>query len=414
MTHRRHKMELLSPAGDMERLRMALAYGADAVYLAGTAYGMRSFAGNFTPEELSLAVKLCREKGVRVHVTCNTMPRNDEADRLPEWLEYLDCLGVDAIILADVGVLSLAKRYAPHVQCHISTQASVVNYASARAWHELGASRVILARELSLEEIREIRAKAPKELELEVFAHGAMCVSYSGRCLLSNYMTGRDACRGACAQPCRYQYALMEEKRPGEYFPVYEENGETYILNSRDMCMIDHIPELMESGIDSVKLEGRAKSAYYAAVVTGAYRHAVDAAAAGVPLDSVWRDEVEHISHRHYSTGFFFGQPGQYTDSARYVRDWQIVALVESCAPDGTALLSLRNKFSAGDALELVGPGVRPEALTAGQLWDEDGFSLSEVRKPEMKFKMKLPRPVPPLSMLRRRAESSGEEEARE
>ncbi len=397
-------MELLSPAGDMERLRMALAYGADAVYLAGTAYGMRSFAGNFTPEELSQAVKLCREKGVRVHVTCNTMPRNAEADRLPEWLEYLDSLGVDAVILADVGVLSLAKRYAPHVQCHISTQASVVNYQAARAWHDLGASRVILARELSLEEVREIRAKAPRELELEVFAHGAMCVSYSGRCLLSNYMTGRDACRGACAQPCRYQYALVEEKRPGEYFPVYEENGETYILNSRDMCMIDHIPELMEAGIDSVKLEGRAKSAYYAAVITGAYRHAVDAAAAGIPLESVWRDEVEHVSHRHYSTGFFFGQPGQYTDSARYVRDWQIVALVEACAPDGTALLSLRNKFSTGDALELVGPDVRPEPLTVGQLWDEDGFSLSEVRKPQMRFRMKLPRPVPPLSLLRRPA----------
>jgi len=229
-----------------------------------------------------------------------------------------------------------------------------------------------------------------------------MCVSYSGRCLLSNYMTGRDACRGECAQPCRYQYALMEEKRPGEYFPVYEENGETYILNSRDMCMIDHIPELMEAGIDSIKLEGRAKSAYYAAVVTGAYRHAVDAAAAGVSLESVWRDEVEHVSHRHYSTGFFFGQPGQYTDSARYVRDWQVVALVESCAPDGTALLSLRNKFSTGDALELVGPDVRPEALTAGELRDEDGFLLPEVRKPEMRFRMKLPRPVPPLSMLRR------------
>ena len=261
----RKNIELLAPAGDMERLHMAVAYGADAVYLAGSAFGMRSFAGNFTPEELKAAVALCHGHGVRVHVTCNTMPRNDEAARLPQWLEYLNEVGVDAVILADVGVLSLAKRYAPRVQCHISTQASIVNYQSARAWHELGASRVILARELSLDEIREIRAKAPKELEMEAFAHGAMCVSYSGRCLLSNYMTGRDSNRGACAQPCRYQYALMEEKRPGEYFPVFEENGETYILNSRDMCMIDHVGELMEAGLDSIKLEGRAKSAYYAA-----------------------------------------------------------------------------------------------------------------------------------------------------
>ena len=237
---------------------------------------------------------------------------------------------------------------------------------------------------------------------MEVFAHGAMCVSYSGRCLLSNYMTGRDSNRGACAQPCRYQYALMEEKRPGEYFPVYEENGETYIMNSRDMCMIDHVGELMDAGLDSLKLEGRAKSAYYAAIVTGAYRHAIDAAAAGVPLDPVWRDEVEHISHRHYSTGFFYGQPGQFTEDSRYVRDWQIVAKVLSCGEDGRALLTLNNKFAVGDALELVGPDVRPQALCAERLWDTDGTPLPEVRKPQMQFYMDLPQQVPPLSLLRR------------
>ncbi len=399
-----NKIELLAPAGDMERLQMAVAYGADAVYLAGDTFGMRSFAGNFSPEELKTALALCRAHGVRVHAACNTMPRNGEASRLPQWLEYLEELGVDAVILADVGVLALAKQYAPHVQPHISTQASIVNYQSARAWHDLGASRVILARELSLDEIREIRAKTPPELEIEVFAHGAMCVSYSGRCLLSNYMTGRDSNRGACAQPCRYQYALMEEKRPGEYFPVYEENGETYIMNSRDMCMIDHVAELMEAGVDSIKLEGRAKSAYYAAIATGAYRHAVDAAAAGTPLDPVWRDEVEHISHRHYSTGFFYGQPGQFTDDARYVRDWQIVAKVQYCDGEGNAVLTLNNKFSVGDALELVGPDVRPQALTVDALWDGDGLSLEEVRHPQMVFRMKLPRQVPPLSLLRRKA----------
>ena len=405
----RGKMELLAPAGDMERLHMALAYGADAVYLAGTMFGMRSFAGNFSPAELKTAVELCHSRGVRVHVTCNTMPRNEEISRLPEWLEYLDSLGVDAVILADVGVFALAGKYAPHVERHISTQASIVNYQTARSWYDLGAKRVILARELSLDEVREIRQKTPPELEIEVFGHGAMCVSYSGRCLLSNYMTGRDSNRGACAQPCRYQYALMEEKRPGEYFPVFEENGETYIMNSRDMCMIDHIAELMEAGVNSLKLEGRAKSAYYAAIVTGAYRHAIDAAAAGEPLDPVWRDEMEHISHRHYSTGFFFGQPGQYTQSSRYIRDWQIVAKVVSCDGEGNARLTLNNKFSVGDTLELVGPDVRPQSLTVEALWDGEGTPLTQVRKPQMEFCMKLPRAVPPLSLLRRQAELTPE-----
>ena len=400
-------IELLSPAGDMERLRMSLAYGADAVYLAGPDFGMRSFAGNFTPEELRQAVELCHSRGVAVHVTCNTMPRNDEAARLPEWLEFLQAAGVDAAILADVGVLSLLKKHAPGVKAHISTQASVSNYQAAAAWYELGASRVILARELSLDEIREIRAKAPPALELEAFVHGAMCVSYSGRCLLSNYMTGRDSNRGACAQPCRYKYALMEEKRPGEYFPVYEDEKGTYIMNSRDMCMIDHIPELIEAGVDSFKIEGRAKSAYYAAIVAGAYRHAVDAALAGEPLDPVWRDEVEHISHRHYSTGFYYGQPGQFTEDARYIRDWQVCALVESCQSDGTAVLSLRNKFAVGEELELVGPDVRPEKFTVSAMTDGDGLPLTEARKPQMKLIMKLPRAVPPLSLLRRQA--SGE-----
>ncbi len=399
------KIELLAPAGDMERLQMALAYGADAVYLAGTMFGMRSFAGNFSPEELKTAVALCHSRGVRVHVTCNTMPRNEEAARLPEWLEYLDSLGVDAVILADVGVFALAGRYAPHVERHISTQASVANYQCARAWHDLGAKRVILARELSLDEIREIRAKTPPELELEAFAHGAMCVSYSGRCLLSNYMTGRDSNRGECAQPCRYQYALMEEKRPGEYFPVFEEGGETYILNSRDMCMIDHVGELMEAGLNSLKLEGRAKSAYYAAIVTGAYRHAIDAAAAGQPLDPVWRDEVEHISHRPYSTGFYFGQPGQYTGDARYLRGWQIVAKVLSCDGEGNALLTLNNKFRAGEDLELVGPGLRPIPFRAEGMRDGDGLPLDEVRRPQMTFQMRLPQVAPPLSLLRRQTE---------
>ena len=398
------RIELLAPAGDMERLRMSLAYGADAVYLAGTDFGMRSFAGNFTPEELKQAVALCHSRGVAVHVTCNTMPRNGEIARMPEWLEYLQELGVDAAILADVGVLSLLKKHAPRVKAHISTQASVSNYQAAAAWYELGASRVILARELSLDEIREIRAKTPRELEIEAFVHGAMCVSYSGRCLLSNYMTGRDANRGACAQPCRYQYALVEEKRPGEYFPIGEDAGGAYIMNSKDMCMIDHISELIDAGLDSLKIEGRAKSAYYAAVVTGAYRHAIDAALDGRPLDPVWRDEVEKVSHRPYSTGFYFGEPGQHTSHSRYVRDWQIMAVVTSCAPDGTALCELRNKLSAGDELELVGPGLKPVPVTVEGLTDGDGLPIPEARKPQMPFYFRLPIQAPPLSLLRRKA----------
>ena len=266
---------------------------------------------------------------------------------------------------------------------------------------------MILARELSLDEVREIRAKAPRDLEIEAFAHGAMCVSYSGRCLLSNYMTGRDANRGACAQPCRYKYALVEEKRPGEYFPIGEDEGGAYIMNSRDMCMIDHVPELMEAGINSLKIEGRAKSAYYAAAVTAAYRHAIDAAAAGRPLEPVWRAEVEKVSHRPYSTGFWFGQPGQYTGDARYIRDWQVVAVVVSCAADGSAVLSLRNKFSVGEELELVGPDVAAIPFAAGPMEDESGCPIVQPRTPQMVFRMKLPRQVPPLSILRACRENS-------
>ena len=256
------KPELLAPAGDPERLKMSVLYGADAVYLAGTSFGMRSFAGNFTPEELKSAVSYAHAHRVKVHVTVNTMPRSSELSALPAHLELLESCGVDALIIADLGVFRMAERYAPHCQRHVSTQVSIANYACANAWYELGAKRVVLARELSLEEIRTIRQNTPKALEIETFAHGAMCVSYSGRCLLSNYMTGRDSNRGACAQPCRYQYALMEEKRPGEYFPVFEDEKGTYIMNSRDMCMIDHIGDLMEAGVDCLKLEGRAKSAY--------------------------------------------------------------------------------------------------------------------------------------------------------
>ena len=401
------KIELLSPAGDMERLKMAVLYGADAVYLAGTDFGMRSFAGNFTPEELPKAVEFAHSHGVKVHVTVNTMPRNNEVDDLPAYLERLDDAGVDALILADLGAFTLAGKYAPRCARHISTQQSIANYACANAWHDLGAQRVVLARELSLEEIRTIRDKTPKSLEIETFGHGAMCVSYSGRCLLSNYMTGRDSNRGACAQPCRYQYALMEEKRPGEYFPVYEDEKGTYILNSRDMCMIDHLQDLTDAGVDCIKVEGRAKSAYYAAIITGAYRHVIDDLAAGKPIDPVWRDEVDHVSHRVYSTGFYYGFPGQYTEHSRYIRDWQICAIVESCDENGLALCSLRNKFQAGDDLQIVGPDLKPFDFKPQVMRDTDGNPLDEPRTPQMQFHLQLPQPVPACSIIRRSVDLS-------
>lgn len=401
------KIELLSPAGDMERLEMAVLYGADAVYLAGTSFGMRSFAGNFSPEELPKAVRYAHDHGVKVHVTVNTMPRNGEVDDLPEHLQRLDDAGVDALILADLGAFTMAGRYAPHCARHISTQQSIANYACAQSWFDLGAQRVVLARELSLEEIRTIRQKTSKELEIETFAHGAMCVSYSGRCLLSNYMTGRDSNRGACAQPCRYQYALMEEKRPGEYFPVFEDEQGTYIMNSRDMCMIDHIDDVMDAGVDCIKIEGRAKSAYYAAIVTGAYRHVIDAVAQGRPVDPVWRDEVEHVSHRIYSTGFYYGEPGQYVHNSRYIRQWQICAVVDGCGEDGMAVCSLRNKFRKGDVLEVVGPDLRPISFTVDEMTDLDGADLDEPRTPQMGFKLRLPVRVPAKSILRRAVDLS-------
>ena len=408
MTAERKKPELLAPAGDWEKLQMAVLYGADAVYLAGTSFGMRSFAGNFSDEELPRAVDFAHRHGVKVHATVNTMPRSGEVDRLPEHLEKLNDAGVDALILADLGAFTLAGKYAPRCQRHISTQQSIANYACAQAWFDLGAQRVVLARELGMDEIREIRRRVDPALELETFVHGAMCVSYSGRCLLSNYMTGRDASRGACAQPCRYHYALMEEKRPGEYFPIEEDEKGSYILNSRDMCMIDHLDDLLDVGLSSLKIEGRAKSAYYAAIVTGAYRHCLDDAAAGRPIDPVWRDEVEHVSHRHYSTGFFYGQPGQFYEDARYIRDWQICAVVTDCTPEGLATLSLRNKFACGDQVEVVGPDTKPFTMTAPMMTDSQGLPLTEPKTPQMVFTMQLPHPVPPMSFVRHAVDLGG------
>ena len=395
------ELELLSPAGDYERLVMAVQYGADAVYLAGREFGMRASAANFDNDTLIRGVEYAHRAGVRVYVTCNTLPREDELQRLPEYLAFLQSAGVDALIIADLGVLSLAKKYAPDVKKHVSTQLGVVNSATANFLYDQGADTVVLARELSLDEIRQIRINTPKDLRLEAFVHGAMCVSFSGRCLLSNYLADRDANRGQCAQPCRWKYHLVEETRPGEYFEISEDKG-TYILNSNDMRMIEHLPELIDAGITSFKIEGRMKSAYYTAIITNAYRHAIDAALLGEPLDPVWIAETEKVSHRNYSTGFFFGYPGQHYGSSSYSQTADIVAVVESCDEEGNALLTQRNRFFAGDILELMNPDTVPVSFRADHLTDEDGQEIPDTHRAMMPFRMKLPMPVPPFTIIRK------------
>ncbi len=396
--------ELLSPAGDMERLRMVLHYGADAVYLAGKEFGLRASAGNFDRDGLREAVALCHKKGVKVHVTVNTLPREDELPRLPDYLRFLNVLGVDALIIADLGVLSLANKYAPEVEKHVSTQLGVVNSETCRVLYEMGASRAVLARELSLAEIRQIRDNAPAGIALETFVHGAMCVSFSGRCLLSNYLAGRDANRGECAQPCRWKYHLVEEKRSDEAFDITEDDGGTYILNSNDLCLIEHLPELMDAGIESFKIEGRMKSAYYAAVVTNAYRHAIDEAASGLPLSPVWLAELQKLSHRKYCTGFYFGEPGQYygKNDTLYFAQADVCAVVESCDEDGYATLTHRNRFGTGDEVELLTSDGEPVRFTVGPMTDEDGAPIPEAIHPMMVFRLRLPRPCAPLSLLRK------------
>ena len=395
--------EVLSPAGDMERLTSAIRFGADAVYLAGKAFGMRTSPNNFSEDELVQAVQLAHENGVKVYLTCNTLPRNDEVDKLPTFIENSAAAGVDAFIVADVGVLQLIKKYAPNVDVHISTQAGIVNYFTARTFYEMGAKRVVLARELTLEDIATIRAKTSSDLELEVFVHGSMCVSFSGRCLLSSYLTGRDANRGDCAQPCRWKYNLVEENRPGQFFPVVEENGGTYFLNSRDLCMIDHLPEVIKAGATSLKIEGRAKSAYYVAVTTNAYKHAVNAYLAGDSLETWINQELEKISHREYNTGFFFGtEPGQVYDNGGYVRGYDVVAVCDGYR-DGMVEISQRNKFSVGDTLDVLEPGGKPFLLKIEKILDEWGNKVESTPHAMQKLFVPVAKKIQPGAYLRKK-----------
>ena len=407
---RENRPELLAPAGDMECLRAALDFGADAVYLAGQMFGMRTAPSNFTREELQTAVALAHARGVRVYITCNTVPRNKEIDLLPDYLAFLQEAGVDALIVTDLGVIDLAKRYAPKVELHVSTQAGITNYAAANAFYQLGAKRVVLARETTMEEIAEIRAKTPKDLEIEAFVHGAMCMSFSGRCLLSNYRAGRDANRGACAQPCRWKYALVEEKRPGQYMPIYQEGEGSYILNSKDMCMVRHLPELLRAGVTSLKIEGRAKSSYYVAVTTNAYRWALDELEQhpDTPVSPWIVEELDKISHRPYSTGFYLGgEPGQETVQGGYVRNYEVIAVCEDYH-DGIAILSQRNRFFRGETADVLEVGEQPFDLPLDELFDQDGQPIESAPHATMTVLLKTERPLKRGAILRhRRTEDS-------
>lgn len=403
------RVELLSPAGDMERLELAVKFGADAVYVGGTQFGMRSNPSNFDPAQLQAACKLVHAAGKKLYLTCNTLPRSYELDALPDFLRSARAAGVDAFIIADMGVLAIAKQAAPEVEVHISTQAGIVNYAAANAFYQMGAKRIVTARELSLDEIKMIRDHTPPELEIEAFVHGAMCMSFSGRCILSDYMVGRDANRGDCAQPCRWKYHLMEETRPGQYFPINQEENGTYIFNSKDLCMIEHIPELVAAGVDSFKIEGRAKSAYYTAVVTHAYRQALDAYFAHPSPDFRVPDwvlaEMEKMSHRVYTTGFNFGplQNGQELNTGGYVRNWDVCALYRD-QQGNRLIVDQRNRFFEGDILEVLEPGQKPYTLTVRDLVREaDGTHTEAANKTTEVYSFAVDRPVSPDAILRRK-----------
>ena len=413
MTICQKKPELLAPAGNMEKLEAAIRYGADAVYLAGNRFGMRAGADNFAPDELRTAIDYAHRHGVRVYLTVNTMPREDEYPALREYFASLRDMPPDALIIADIGVLSVAREMLPDLAVHLSTQANAVSAAACRAWQALGVSRIVLARELTLREIRAIRSAIPEDLELEAFVHGSMCISYSGRCLLSGFFTGRDANRGQCTQPCRWNYTLStrsfeitEEKRPDAPLPIEEVQGETFIMSSKDTCMIEHIPELMTSGIDSFKIEGRMKSAYYTAVVTNAYRMAIDSySAKNYVYNPAWSKELDSVSHREYGTGYYFAECGTVPNTCRnsgYLKEKAYLALVlDYHEQTGRALLVQRNKFAIGDRVELLTPGQVGRPFVCRALYDESGQPISSTPHPQMRFWAETPFPVHPGDILR-------------
>ncbi|MFT9494328.1 peptidase U32 family protein [Anaerosolibacter sp.] len=403
------KVELLAPAGDLEKLKMAFIYGADAVYIGGQTFGLRASARNFSFEDMAEGIKFAHERGKKVYVTLNIIPHNEDLQELPGYLQKLNDLGIDALILSDPGTLMYVKQYAPDLEIHLSTQANNTNFMSARFWYEQGIRRIILARELSFQEIKETRDNIPQDLELEAFVHGAMCISYSGRCLLSNYMANRDANRGECAHPCRWQYYLVEEKRPGEYMPVFEDENGTYFFNSKDLCMIQYIPELIESGLSSLKIEGRMKSVYYVANIVRIYREAIDQyykLGSGYQYSPQWLDEIKKASHRDFTTGFYVDKPGpqeQIYGTSAYVREYDFVGLVLDYDEETQiAVIEQRNRIFQGDELEIIGPNMKQFIQNVGLMWNQNDEAIDVAPHAQQIIKMKMEQPVEKFDILRK------------
>lgn len=404
------KVELLAPAGNLEKLKMAVVYGADAVYLGGDEFGLRAYAGNFGEDELKEGLEFAHSRGKKVYLTMNIIPHNEDFIGMQQYIRRVSEAGVDAIIFSDPGIFDLLRQEAPDMELHLSTQANNTNWRSAAFWHRQGVKRIILARELSLAEVREIRKNVPQDLELEMFIHGAMCISYSGRCLLSNYMAGRDSNRGECAHPCRWKYHLVEEKRPGEYMPVIENERGTFIFNSKDLCLIGHIPDIIDSGITSLKIEGRMKSSYYVATVVKAYREALDAYYSdpvNYKFDKAWLEEMSKASHREYTTGFCIGKPSgneQIYESSSYIREYDFVGIVTDYdKATGIATIEQRNRFIDGDELEVVSPRGSFFIQKATSMKNADGESIDAAPHPQMTVYMPVDRPIEPYAMLRRK-----------
>lgn len=404
------KPELLIPASSLEVLKTAVVFGADAVYIGGEVFSLRAKSKNFSMEDMREGIAFAHAHGARVYVTANILAHNGDLDGVEKYFHELKAIGPDALIISDPGVFQIAKEVCPEIEIHISTQANNTNYRTYRFWHSLGAKRVVSARELSMDELRELRANIPEDLEIETFIHGAMCISYSGRCLLSSYFTGRDANQGACTHPCRWKYAIMEETRPGEYLPVYENERGTYIFNSKDLCMIEHIPELVEAGIDSFKIEGRMKTALYVAVVTRTYRQAIDDYLKDEVLYrsrmDYYKEEIAKCTYRQFTTGFFFGKPDHDTqiyDNNTYIKAYTYLGLIGEDRGDGFYGLEQRNKFSVGDTIEVMKPDGRDLEVTVQAMTDAEGTMIESCPHPKQKIFVNLGVELCPLDLLRRK-----------
>lgn len=401
------KPELLAPAGNLEKLKMALIYGADAVYMGGKAFGLRAFSDNFAEDELKQGIDFAHSLGKKAYITINVFPHNDDLPALPDYIQCVAALGADAIIVSDLGVFRIARQVAPSLPIHISTQANSTNWSTVQFWQELGASRVVLAREISLTDIELIRQKVA--IELEAFVHGAMCMSYSGRCLISNYLTGRDANRGECAQPCRWKYHVMEESRPGVYFPVVEDERGTYFFNSKDLCLINHLPALIASGLNSFKIEGRMKSVHYVATVIKVYREAIDSYLndpTAYRVKQQWLDELQKVSHREYTTGFYFNkttEQDQIYTSSSYIQSHDFIGLVKEYNPQtGRAVVEQRNNMKVGEEIEIMQPGAENTVQKITAMYDVEGNAIEVAPHPQQIITIPVSKPVIPYAMLRR------------